>query len=326
MYVAMLSQYGPPDVLVPHEVPCPTPGPGQVLIRNEAIGVNFRDTWIRSGTVPPPPGTSTPLILGNEIGGTITEVGEGVPLALGGTRVVTSTGGSGGYAEYALARAHDLVAVPPTVDIAEATAMFVQGRVALGAFRSAQITPSDRVLILGAAGGVGTLLTQLSAHAGARTIVGANGTQAKASLARGFGATHAVEYRGKTFSEQLHESAPGGIDVVFDGIGGTAAKTAFEHLATGTGRHVVYGYSSGTPLHIDTSTLIPRGISVLGFGGQATLPGNPTALVKESLELLADDTLRTLIGQRYSLTEAKRAHRAIEERTTTGKTLLLPER
>ena len=324
MHAVMLSQFGSPDVLVPHEIACPTPGRGQVLIRNEAVGVNFRDTWIRSGTVPPPPGTSIPLILGNEVGGTVTQVGEGAPLHLEGTRVVTSTGGSGGYAEYALARADDLVTVPSAVDVTDATAMFVQGRVALGAFRAARIAPGDRVLILGAAGGIGILLAQLSAGAGATTIIGANGTQTKASLARGFGATHAIEYREEAFSEQLHEIASEGIDVVFDGVGGDAAETAFEHLATGTGRHVVFGYSSGAPLHVETSTLIARGISVLGFGGQATLPSNRAALVQEGLELLASGALRPLIGQRYSLAEAGRAHRAIEERATTGKTLLFP--
>lgn len=326
MQVAMLSRFGPPEVLAPREVPRPTPGPGQVLIRNEAIGVNFRDTWIRSGTVPPPSGSPMPLVPGNEVGGTVTEIGEAVPPHLVGTRVVTSTGGHGGYADYALARHNELVTVPSTVGIGEATSMFVQGRVALGAFRSAQVTPDDRILILGAAGGVGTLLTQLSAHSGARTIIGANGTRAKAALARDSGATHAVDYRDESFSEQLSECAPEGIDVVFDGIGGTAAQTAFGRLATGAGRHVVYGYSSGTPLRIDASTLVPRGVSVLGFGGQATLPGIRTALAQEALELLADATLRPLIGQRFPLSAASSAHRAIEERATSGKTLLLPGR
>lgn len=324
MRVAMLRDFGPPDVLTCVEVSPPRPGAGQVLIRNEAIGVNFRDTWIRAGTVPASSSASWPLILGNEVGGIIAEIGDGVSRSLIGTRVVTSTGGSGGYAEYALARVQDLFAVPDNVDIDEATAVFVQGRVALGAYRTAQISSADRILILGAAGGVGTLLTQLAAQAGAAAIIGANLTRDRAVLAERFGATHAIEYQEEVFSGQLRAVAPNGVDVVFDGIGGPAAQTAFDHLATGTGRHVVYGYSSGTPLAVDAAALVPRGISLLGFGGQASLPGVQAALVTKAFAHLAEGTIRPVIGQQFPLAEAHLAHQAIEARKTTGKTLLHP--
>ena len=326
MHAAVVPRYGTPDVLTPCEVPRPRPGAGQLLIRNEAVGVNFRDTWIRSGAVAPPPGGALPLILGNEVGGTVTDVGEDVPSSFEGAQVVASTGGSGGYADYALARVGDLVRVPSGVDIADATAVFVQGRVALGAFRAAHTGPFERVLILGVAGGVGTLLAQLTARLGATTIIGANRTRAKAALAEPFGVTHPVGYRDESFSERVHQLAPDGIDVVFDGVGGPAAQTAFGHLARGTGRHVAYGYASGTPLTVDTSDLIPRGISVLGFGGQALLPGVNTALVGEVLELLGSGDLRPVIGQRFPLVEANEAHRAIEARNSRGKTLLIPQK
>lgn len=324
MHVIHLTQFGPPEVLVSEEVACPLPGSGEVSIRNEAVGVNFRDTWIRSGAVPAPQGGSLPLVLGNEVGGTVTEVGEGVPVSITGRKVVASTGGSGGYAAYSVARAEDLVAVPTGVAIADATAMFVQGRVALGAFKAAQINPDDRVLILGASGGVGTLLTQLASQSGCSQIIGASGTRAKTALTQSLGATDTAEYRDNSFSHLLDEIASEGVDVVFDGIGGDVAQTAFGHLSTGKGRHVVYGYSSGTPLHVEASTLVPRGLKVLGFGGQATVPGVQTALAQESLNLLAKGVLQPIIGQQFPLSAAAEAHQAIEARETTGKSLLIP--
>lgn len=323
MKVVSLRRFGAPDVLTFQDVPRPTPKPGQVLVQVEWIGVNFRDTWIRAGAVPPPQGSSMPLILGNEVGGRIVEIGESVSHALIGTKVITPTGGAGGYAQYALAQADSVIAVPPGVDIADATAMFVQGRVALGAFQAAEVKPTDRILILGAAGGIGVLLAQLAAHHKADLIIGANRTQAKAASSKAYGATDAVSYE-EHFSEQLQNIAPEGVDVVFDGIGGTVAHSSFDHLALGTGRQVVYGFSSGTPLTVAASALIPRGVSVRGFGGQAMLPGVQDALVKQALKLLADGTLRPLIGQRFPLSEAHNAHARIEAREAIGKTLLYP--
>lgn len=121
MRAAVVTRFGPPEVLRSFGLPDPSPGPGQVLVRIEVVGVNFRDTWIRAGTVPAPGGASAPLVLGNEVGGAIVEVGDGVPCEFAGRRVVTSTGGSGGCAEYAVARVQDLIEVPDGVDLAEAT-------------------------------------------------------------------------------------------------------------------------------------------------------------------------------------------------------------
>lgn len=323
MEVVSLSRFGAPEVLTFHDVPRPAPKPREVLVQVEWIGVNFRDTWIRAGTVPPPQESSIPLILGNEVGGRIVEIGEGVPHALIDTKVITPTGGTGGYAQYALAQANSVITVPPEVDIADATAVLVQGRVALGAFQAAEVKPTDRILILGASGGIGVLLAQLADRHKAEMIIGANRTQAKATLSETYGATAAVGYQ-EHFSEQLENIAPEGVDVVFDGIGGTVAHSAFEHLALGTGRQIVYGFSSGTPLSVAASELIPRGVSVRGFGGQAMLPGVQDALVKQALTLLADGALRPLIGQRFPLSDAHDAHARIEARQAIGKTLLYP--
>ncbi|XVQ06964.1 quinone oxidoreductase family protein [Spirillospora sp. CA-255316] len=325
MRVVQISRFGPPEVLEPAEAANPRPGPGQVLVEVEAAGVNFIDTWIRSGRSAPPAGLRPPFVPGNEIGGVIREVGADVPDTLLGQRVVTAAGGSGGYAERVAVSAAGVVEVPAGVDLREATAVFVQGRVAMGALRAAGLTGTERVVVLGAAGGVGSLLIQLARHAEARTVIGVVHGEHDQRVVKGLGADTVVDHEHPDFAGELRRATGGtGPDVVFDGLGGAIAVSAVSALADGVGRIVVYGFATGEPLQASAAELVPRGISVIGFGGQARIPGYQTQLVTEVLEQVRAGRIRPLVGQTFPLERAADAHAAIENRRTFGKTLLIP--
>ncbi|MEV6206707.1 zinc-binding dehydrogenase [Kitasatospora sp. NPDC051914] len=259
-----------------------------------------------------------PLVPGNGVGGVVSAVGDGVDAGLVGRRVVTATGGSGGYAERAVAAADSLFEVPEGLALADAVALLADGRTALLQLRAARVGAGDRVLVLAAAGGVGSLLVQLAAAAGA-TVVGAAGGARKAAVAAELGAKYAVDYREAGWPE-LVRSGTGGLDVVFDGVGGDLARAAFELLAPG-GRMVSYGLAGGTWAAIPPEAAAARGVELVAPGRP-----DPALLRAATAEALAEGAagrLRPLIGQRFPLERAAEAHAAIESRATTGKTLLV---
>jgi len=191
--------------------------------------------------------------------------------------------------------------------------------------KHARLAPGERVLILAAGGGVGSLLVQLARNAGAGTIVaGARGAH-KLELARELGAHVTIDYGQPGWDTRLHDATDKlGIDVVFDGVGGEIGRAAFDLFADGTGRMIVFGMSSGRPTKFSTDELSRRGIEVIGLGGQRELTFDIPALIAEALDMGAAGRLRAIIGQTYPLADAAAAHRAIESRATVGKTLLIP--
>ena len=210
-----------------------------------------------------------------------------------------------------------MIEVPAGLGLDAALALLADGRTAMSLVRAAAPRAGERVLVEAAAGGVGSLLVQLSAARGA-DVVAAAGGERKLELARELGARVAVDYREPDWAERVRE-ARGGVDVVFDGVGGEVAQTAFELLAPG-GRMVSFGLASGQWAQLSEEEAAARGVSLVR-------PGRPTPeeqreLTESALAEAAAGRLRPVIGQRFPLERAADAHAAIESRATVGKTLL----
>ena len=220
----------------------PSPSRSQVRRRSKATTITFVDTIIRSGS-PIRRAVVFPVVLGNGVGGIVDTLGEGVDREWSGARVVTSTGGTGGYASAALASVSDLHRVPDGLGLHEATALLADGRTAVGLHDAAGIRQGETVVVSAAAGGVGGLLVQLAAHSGARVIALA-GSESKLDHARGLGADVALNYRERDWVAALVAATPDGLDIVFDGIGGdlTASLTP---LVQARGRYLPHGAAGG---------------------------------------------------------------------------------
>jgi NADPH:quinone reductase len=319
MRAVVLHQFGPPSELVPAELPEPLPGPGQVVVAVEAASITFVETQIRAGR-PPHPSMSPalPVVLGNGVGGVVAAAGPDVDASLTGRRVVTTTGGSGGYAERVVVRADDLIDVPAGLAIRDATALLADGRTALALTDAAAIRAGEIVLVEAAAGGVGSLLVQLASRAGA-TVVAAAGGSRKLALAADLGAEIVADYTTADWAERVQEQV-GHVDVVFDGVGGAVGLAAFALLSDG-GRCCTFGMASGEFAWISGEAAESRRITVVR--------GVPVSrecmhdLTRRALDDAAHGALRPVIGQTFPLTAAADAHAAIEARATLGKTLLL---
>jgi NADPH2:quinone reductase len=230
-------------------------------------------------------------------------------------------GGSGGYAEQAVVPADRLVAVPDGVDLAEATALLHDGATALGLAGHTGIRPTDWVLVLGAAGGLGLLLVQIARASGAQVIGAARGT-AKLDVIRQHGADAVVDYTEPDWTAQVTAATGGGgPDVVFDGVGGPLGEAAFRVLAAG-GRFSAHGAASGGFAAIDPAAAQRRAITVRGIEQVQAGAGEHHQLAQRALALLAVGRIRPVIGQTYPLHRAAAAHAALEARTAIGKTLL----
>lgn len=326
MRAVQIEEFGGPEVLRVRDLPDPAPGPGQVLVEVAAVGINFVDTMIRSGLGPPTARAKLPLVPGNEVGGHIVVLGEGVDPDLLGALVVSSTGGSGGYAALAVAGAAEVNRVPEGLDLEPAVAVRSAGRTALALVRRATVAPGDIVLVEAAAGGVGYLLVQLARNAGASTVIGAVSGKEKVAAVRELGADLAVDYSQPGWADEVRDALDGaGVDVVFESVGGQVGRSSFELLAPGSGRLVVFGFASGTPLDVSAREIIGRGLTLTSLGGpQLADPVWLARTVAEVLDLTAAGTLVPTIGQRLPLERAGEAHAAIEARTVLGKSLLIP--
>ena len=324
MRAVVVRKFGPPVVLVTEEVPEPRPADGQVVVDVAAIGVNFVETLVRKGALSRAL-NQAPYVPGNEVGGVVAEVGPGVDPALVGRRVVTGTGGRGGYAERVAVAADGLVEIPDELDTETAVALFVHGRTALGLIREMRPQEGERVLVEAAGGGVGSLLVQLAKLAGA-TVVAVAGGKRKLELARILGADVAVDYQDPGWAEVVRrEIGEDGLDIVFDSVGGDVGREAFDLLAGG-GRFAVFGFASGAATEATFAEVLGKGVTVIGYGGARPwpYPEYPHELEAEALREAAAGRLKPTIGQRFPLERAAEAHAAVESRATVGKTLLIP--
>jgi NADPH2:quinone reductase len=318
MRAVVMREFGPPEVLKLAEVPDPEPGPGQVAIDVRFSSVTFVETQVRAGRPPNPRmRPELPAILGNGVGGLVSAVGQEAPSDLLGRFVIASLGGTGGYAERAVIAAGRVVEIPELALLRDATALLADGRTAVGLTRRAAIRAGETVLVEAAAGGVGTLLVQLAKNAGARVVALAS-EERKLAVARDLGADLAFSYASADWADAVR-AATGGVDVVFDGVGGQTGITAFGLLEPG-GRFVPFGMASGAFATVPADVARRRRIAVL-----AAAPPTAYEMRQYTAAALAEAAagrLRPVIGQVHALAGAAQAHAAIEARQAIGKTLL----
>jgi NADPH:quinone reductase len=324
MKAIVAERFGAPDVLVQREVADPVVGPGDALIDVEFASVTFVETQIRAGRAPHASMLpELPVVPGNGVGGVVADIGSDLDIALLGARVVSTTGGSGGYAELAAVAAATVIPVPGELATDVAVALLADGRTAVGLIERSAIQAGETVLVEAAAGGVGSLLVQLAKRAGARVVAAAGGEH-KLKTAEALGADILVDYRSASWAAELAELLDGDrLDVVFDGVGGEIGRAGFELLGPG-GRLCGFGMVSGQFVSIAEDELRERGVALLR--GAVPDPARMAALSAEAIGSAAAGELRPVIGQKLPLASAAEAHRAIEARATIGKTLLVCSR
>ncbi|TDV54003.1 zinc-binding dehydrogenase [Actinophytocola oryzae] len=318
MRAVWLREFGGPEVLTIGEAPEPVAGTGQLVVDVEFVNITFVETQFReTGSGPFGANATLPMIPGNGVGGIVASVGTGVTPDLVGTRVITSTGGSGAYAERVAVDANAVFQVPSEVAMDSAVALLADGRTATMMVRAAAIKPGDRVLVEAAAGGVGSLIVQLAKAAGARVVAAAGGAR-KVAIATELGADVAVDYTDDGWPKHVRD-AVGAVDVVFDGVGGAIAGTAFELLDRG-GRMVSFGLASGSWSPIGEDEATTQDVTLVR---PTATPAELRTYTENALAEAAAGRLRPTIGQRFPLADAAAAHAAIQSRSTVGKTLLV---
>ena len=314
---------GGPEVLTLMPVDVGDPGVGEVRVRHTAIGVNFIDTYHRSGLYPLP----LPSGLGLEAAGVVTALGpEVVDFAIG-DRIAYCWGPAGAYAGERLMAANRLVALPDGISDIDAAAVMLKGcTVEFLVERCAKVEAGATVLVHAAAGGVGQLLVQWLRDTGARVIATA-GSTAKAAIAREAGADEVILYRSDPVAEAVATLTSGvGVDVVFDGVGRDTWEGSLRSLKR-RGLLVSFGNASGPVTGIDLSILSREGSLFVTrptlFDYAVTIEERRAAAAQLWSRML-DDRLTVSIGQRFALADAAKAHHALEARETTGSTVLLP--
>ncbi|MEX0853708.1 MAG: quinone oxidoreductase [Bauldia sp.] len=317
-----IDAFGGPEVLKWVDIPMPTPGPGEVLVRQTAIGVNFVDVYHRSGLYP----LSLPVIPGSEAAGVVEAVGPDVTGFAAGDRVAYQ-GLIGGYAEHRLVPAARLLALPDRIDDRTAAAALLKGVTAYYLlFRTFKVGKGHTILFHAAAGGVGTIACQWAASLGA-TVIGTVGSAGKLDIARRNGCAHVINYRTEDFVARVREITGGaGVEAVYDSVGKDTFPGSLDCLKP-LGMWVSFGQSSGLPPPFQMSLLQHKGSLF------ATRPTTAHYLAKRGeletaatavFEALAAGTLKLTVGREFPLKAAAEAHRALESRATTGATILVP--
>ncbi|ORA81756.1 quinone oxidoreductase [Mycobacterium malmoense] len=324
MHAIQVSETGGPEVLRYVEVPQPTPGPGEVLIKAEAIGVNYIDTYFRSGQYP----RELPFILGSEMCGTVVATGEGADGFHEGDRVVTATA-SGGYAQFSTAPASFTAKVPDGVTSDVAASVLLKGLTAHYLVKSVYpVHGGDAVLVHAGAGGVGLILTQWAALLGARVITTVS-TPEKARMSREAGAAEVLSYPddAAAFGQRVRALTGGsGVAAVYDGVGATTFDASLASLAV-RGTLALFGAASGPVPPVDPQRLNAAGSVYLTRPSLVHFirTGDEFAWrATELFESIADGAITVEVGGRYPLAEAARAHRDLQGRKTAGSIVLLP--
>jgi len=318
-----VHDYGGPDVLAWDEVELGAPGPGEVKIRQTAVGLNYIDVYLRTGLYPQP---SLPFIPGMEAAGVVIAVGEGVRDLKVGRRVAYA-GPVGAYAQERLIQADRVVKIPSGVSDETAAAIMLKGMTAQYLLRRTyKVGKGTTLLFHAAAGGVGLIACQWAATLGA-TVIGTVGSAGKALIARAHGCDHVINIREEDLVAKVKELTKGrGVDVVYDSIGKDTFPASLDCLKP-LGMWVSFGQSSG-PVPEFKITLLSQKGSLF-----ATRPAlfeytrsrkDLVATANELFEVITDGKVKIAINQTYPLAEAARAHRDLEARMTTGSTVLLP--
>ena len=323
MLAIQAARTGGPEVLEAVDLPVPAPGPGQILIRHEAIGLNFIDTYFRSGLYP----AKLPAVLGMEGAGIVEAVGEGVTRFQAGDRAAYGNGPMGAYAEFHVVSAERAVKLPDGIDSRTAAAAMLKGMTAEFLIRRcAPVRRGTTILVHAAAGGVGLILCQWAKALGAR-VIGTVGSQDKADLARANGCDEIILYRDEDVAARVKDLTDGkGVNIVFDGVGKDTFEASLASLRR-RGILVSYGNASGSapavlPLRLQQggSLFLTRPTLFDYITTVEELDDSATALFRA----IAAGQVKITIGQEFPLAEARAAHEALEARTTTGATLLIP--
>jgi NADPH2:quinone reductase len=313
---------GAPEVLRWEDVPKPEPGPGELLVRHEAIGLNYIDVYFRTGLYKLP---GYPAIIGQEGAGTVEAVGSDVQNFAPGDRV-TYAGSLGAYATHRVLPADRAIKLPPDIDSRIAAAITLQGLTAHYLIhRTHVVRPGEKILVHAAAGGVGQLLCQWASHLGA-VVIGVVSTEEKADIARANGAAHAI-IGIKTLAAEVKRFTNGEmVPVVYDSVGRDSFHASLDCLAP-LGLMVSFGNASGPVPPVEPSLLSAKGSLFLTRPTLATYTAKRPILDQMAADLfdaVRNGVLRPHITQTYPLAEAAAAHIALEGRQTTGQVLLIP--
>jgi NADPH2:quinone reductase len=320
----MIENTGGPEVLRWVDYDPGQPKAGEVLVRHEAIGLNFIDVYHRTGLYPLP---ELPAIPGMEGAGIVEGIGEGVSEFTKGDRVAYAGLPPGAYAEARIIPDHRLVKLPESISTQQAAAMMLQGMTAryllYGCYK---VKAGDRILIQAAAGGVGLIVCQWAKYLGA-TVIGTVGSPEKADLAANHGCDYPILYREEDFVSRVKEiTKEKGVDVVYDSVGQSTFMKSLDCLRP-MGMMVSFGQSSGPIPPIDTGILAAKGSLFLTRPSLMAYTANRKDLLAHALDLfdvVEKGAVKIEVRQTYPLAEASRAHRELEDRKTTGSTLLIP--
>ncbi len=319
---AYFERTGGPEVIQWREVNLPAPGPGEILVRHEAVGLNYIDTYFRTGLYP----TALPSGLGMEAAGMVEAIGAGVEHLRPGQRAVTF-GANGAYATARIAPAALYFPLPDHIDSQTAAAAFLKGAtVEALAERCAPLAAGEWALVPAAAGGVGQLLVQWLTARGVR-VIGTVGSQDKAALARTAGAELVLLSGDTELATKVREATAGiGVAVSYDGVGAATWEASLQSVRR-RGTIVSFGNASGPVTGVNLGVLAQHGslfVTRMTLFDYYREPAEAQAGAAKLWEMIGSGKVRITIGQTYALTDAAQAHRDLEARSTTGSTLLLP--
>jgi len=317
-----IHETGGPDVMKVEQIDLPNPAPGEVRVRHNAIGLNFIDTYQRSGLYP----VQLPCGLGLEAAGVVEELGEGVMNLKPGDRIAYGTGPQGAYAEAHNVHSARVVKLPKQIDDQTAAAMMLKGMTAQYLLRQTyKVKRGDTILIHAAAGGVGLIVCQWAKHLGA-TVIGTAGSEEKAKLAKAHGADHVILYRNEDVAARVKDiTNSAGVPVVYDAVGKDTWEVSLKCLSP-RGLMVSYGNASGPVGKIDLLSLMP-GSFYLTRPTLFHYTMTPEALLttaSDLMDVVASGAVKIEVNQTYALGDVVQAHKDLEGRKTTGSSVLLP--
>jgi NADPH2:quinone reductase len=321
----VISQTGGPEVLRWVDYDPGQPGPGEVRLRHEAVGLNFIDVYHRTGLYPLP---SLPAVPGMEGSGTVEAVGDGVTEVAAGDRVAYAGLPPGAYAQLRRIPADRLVKLPESITTHQAAAMMLQGMTARYLLRGCfDVKAGDTILIHAAAGGVGSIVCQWAKHLGA-TVIGTVGSEEKAATATANGCDYPILYTKEEFVVRVKEiTNDRGVDVVYDSVGQATFMKSLDCLRP-LGTMVSFGQSSGPVAPLELGLLSAKGSLFLTRPTLMTYTARREDLLthaRDLFEVVDKGVVKVEIRQTYPLSDAARAHRELEGRRTTGSSILLPE-
>ncbi len=316
-----IERHGGPDVMQYVDVELSAPAPGEIQIRHTEIGLNFIDTYHRTGLYPLP----LPSGLGLEAAGVVEALGQGVNHFGVGDRVAYGAGPIGAYSQMRNIPAGRVVKLPDTIDDQTAAAIMLKGMTACYLLRQTyEVQAGDTILFHAAAGGVGQIAIQWANALGA-TVIGTVGSQAKAETAKALGCHHVIDYSKENIAERVREITEGkGVPVVYDGVGKSTIDASLDSLQP-RGLLVSFGNASGPVTNFDLGLLSAKGSLYITRPTLMTYVASDEALqanTRDLFDIVGSGKVKINVNQRYPLSEVAQAHRDLEARKTTGSTVL----